>query len=726
MKIGLICTSFLILFSCKNATVDLESISISSNAALIKLSDGKQISQIQNPNFMLAYYYEDRMVGNLAIYDSSNCDETMRLGEIPNQIGSSLTSSLQLIEGSHDFYYKPVSGSAELNLTALCSPTGLNYVVDRTPPNSLALTLVTAYLTADRNIGLTVSGCENTMIGASSLIFKEQVSPSPPIAPTPSDLGWQDCQQSQVFTISSALGSKSIYAFAKDAAGNVSPASMGVSVTLTTPPILSAPASPLIATINNTILTVSLSAPGSGVISSCSSIPNLPAGLAINTSSCEISGTPTVVSASSLYRITATGAGSSSTDIFIEVKSLPRAFINFNSFAGPGITTIDHTGGQPHITYMKANVSGDYIDGYKYFIDNSNIGCGTGTYTLVNDILQPMEVDLFTNNEVQKRICIKARRPGNIWQPVATLVTWMPGPILQKLVDDFIDPTKRIITKYDQDINADSISRTFLVGGSIPRTITCNDVFNCSIDKNGDGSWQAAQVNLLPTDKVRFKIVGIANPATEVSVIFNVSDVMGSYTFKIRTAAAACSTGTVKKVFLTRALYDGNLSGISGADNLCAIEANALNIVTTTSWKAMIQRGMSDGLTSIGTYSVTYCDAPTNRPILSGLSGTSYNFENSFTKFINGVGVNGGNDTEWQYIPNAPRYLSATEFWYGSSSCNCGNWMSNADINTCGTFGRLTHESSANNPFIHLPGNAGAPITVNSCSQPRHLVCYEL
>ncbi len=66
--------------------------------------------------------------------------------------------------------------------------------------------------------------------------------------------------------------------------------------------------------------------PGSvgGPISSCAISPALPAGLTFNASTCEISGTPTVVSAVQSYTVTATNTGGpGQTSLVIEVRDLP-------------------------------------------------------------------------------------------------------------------------------------------------------------------------------------------------------------------------------------------------------------------------------------------------------------------------------------------------------------------------------------------------------------------
>ncbi|HRG48761.1 MAG TPA: putative Ig domain-containing protein, partial [Leptospiraceae bacterium] len=60
-----------------------------------------------------------------------------------------------------------------------------------------------------------------------------------------------------------------------------------------------------------------------GTITSCTASPTLPAGLSLNSSTCAISGTPTVMSAAANYTITASNAGgSSSTTINVIVEGI--------------------------------------------------------------------------------------------------------------------------------------------------------------------------------------------------------------------------------------------------------------------------------------------------------------------------------------------------------------------------------------------------------------------
>ena len=68
-----------------------------------------------------------------------------------------------------------------------------------------------------------------------------------------------------------------------------------------------------------------------GAVESWSVSPTLPTGLVLDSATGEISGTPTVISPSATYTITATNAGGSdSTTITIEVNDVPPSSVAYN------------------------------------------------------------------------------------------------------------------------------------------------------------------------------------------------------------------------------------------------------------------------------------------------------------------------------------------------------------------------------------------------------------
>ncbi len=72
----------------------------------------------------------------------------------------------------------------------------------------------------------------------------------------------------------------------------------------------------------------------SGTVSSCSA-SGLPAGLSINSTNCQITGTPTTLQGATNYTITATNAGGSTTFVItITVNDLPNQCFTYTSVSG--------------------------------------------------------------------------------------------------------------------------------------------------------------------------------------------------------------------------------------------------------------------------------------------------------------------------------------------------------------------------------------------------------
>ncbi len=744
MKKWLIYIGFLTLFSCTNAQVELVAASSTTSVSLLQISEGT-VSKIQTPHLSLLGYYDDILVSNLAIYNKDGCsDDAFKLGVIPNAVGAIMQSGLMLSEGSHFFYYKPIYSNAALNLTALCRPVGVNYIVDLTAPQALQLSLISAALTADRNVSINVIGCENTTLGSSSLIFKENSMTEP----SPLDSEWQSCSANKIFSVSAILGNKYISVYAKDLAGNISPVSSPVGLILTTVPnIIRANTNPIYET---TLTQIQFSNSG-GLISSCAVSPALPTGLTLtlnnsNPANCQIDGTPTTVQPLKQYTVTAKGAGNSSVVIDIEVRPLPKALIDFTNSAGPGVLSSAVTGGagETFITMLNAAVSSTNgavsstsIISYKYFYSTSLAStsltdCNSPgpTYSTESSLGSKMKIDLALKDNFFIKLCVLAKNSDNIWQKVASEFTWKIYPSLQKLVDDFSSTTIPSIVMIDQPAGFDAVSRSFIVGGMSNVDITCDA--NCTFDVDTDGVWRSVQT-VLPTNQVRFKsLAGVSNSVT--TSVFSVSGVSSSktYNFIVKSLTSADCSFDDKKIFLTRSAFTGNLNGTTGADVICNTEA-ANNSLATTGWKAFVSSTSNEALTQLTSNThMRFCDAKTNKIILTSPgSGLPYAFSQSFLNFVNTQRSNGGDDSEWKFMPNVPRYQSATQFWYGeagSNNYNCNNWTSES-ASLIATGGRLSFESRDNNPLLHLPvsgqpANGTSKVTLD-CSKPQHLVCYQ-
>ena len=69
-----------------------------------------------------------------------------------------------------------------------------------------------------------------------------------------------------------------------------------------------------------------------GTVISYSISPGLPAGLSFDTVTGEISGTPTVISSTTTYTVTATNSGGSTTfDVVITVNDIAPSLLSYNS-----------------------------------------------------------------------------------------------------------------------------------------------------------------------------------------------------------------------------------------------------------------------------------------------------------------------------------------------------------------------------------------------------------
>lgn len=164
------------------------------------------------------------------------------------------------------------------------------------------------------------------------------------------------------FTFSNQLGTNSTYSVSvltnptsptqtctvTNGVGTIANANItNVSISCSTPNTsLVYSGSPFQFTANTPITTITPSNPGT--INSCSANPSLPTGLALNNSTCEISGTPTVTQGATTYTITAnttTGIVTASVDITINAvvpapSSLVYTSSNFTFKRNTAINTI--------------------------------------------------------------------------------------------------------------------------------------------------------------------------------------------------------------------------------------------------------------------------------------------------------------------------------------------------------------------------------------------------
>ena len=721
MRIGLFYSLILLLVSCTDTPVEIKQTTFSSFATL-QILDPNTISKNQTVTFSMATAYRDGQVSRVAIYNESSCaNDSSKVGEITNQVGATVTSPV-LIEGIHTFFYKPMYTIPEASLTALCLPSSLTYTVDRTAPNTLGISRTTASPTVDRNVGLSISGCDTANTGASSFLFTESATP----IPIGSEPGWEPCTATKIFTVSAAQTTKNIYAFAKDFAGNISGVSSAASVTLTSNPNISTTSTTNIFYVNAPITPIVFTNVG-GPISSCSTDLSLPAGLVFNTTTCEITGAPSAPQSPTSYTVGASGSvGSSAFVISIQVKPRPIAIVTFNALgAGPGITTATSSGGQTYNTLLSATVSGADVTAYKFALNTpGTTTCGAYS-TPESATGVPIVADL-AGLDGPKTLCVLGKNAADVWQATPTVVSWVQGPLLQNLTTNFLN--SKTINIDNQPALSVVTTRSFLVG-TANSSISCSGCSVRIVDSAGGGTFLPALSMLASTDKVQFQI-NTAAAGTNAAVTFVFNSVSPPFTLNVKSAPSLCIDPARRAIFLTQGTINGSMGGtvggIAGADSFCKQQAESLGFpIPLGGYKALLSSSTPaavTGLMLLGS-TINYCDYRTSLPIIS-----SRTFQNPFFNFLNNIAVNGGDSSEWQFIPNAPRNITSTEFWYGNDTgCNCGNWTTDSTTSTCSatlgsaTGGRLTFDSQAPSALSLLP-NSGV---IGGCSEKKHLVCFD-
>ncbi|MBK8398092.1 MAG: DUF1554 domain-containing protein [Leptospiraceae bacterium] len=145
-----------------------------------------------------------------------------------------------------------------------------------------------------------------------------------------------------------------------------------ISITVSVPPpTVSYSGSPFILLQNFPISVITPSLTGS--VTSCSASPSLPTGLIINTTTCAISGTPTVSQVSTPYTITVTNAGgSTNTNIDIIVKNGKRMFpYNIGAMGGNlgGIAGAD--------SICQTNKPADVLVAKAFIVSSTRRACST-------------------------------------------------------------------------------------------------------------------------------------------------------------------------------------------------------------------------------------------------------------------------------------------------------------------------------------------------------------
>nr|BFD62796.1 hypothetical protein BdHM001_14770 [Bdellovibrio sp. HM001] len=102
--------------------------------------------------------------------------------------------------------------------------------IDSVAPSALSLTRVSASPNNSQNVDLAIANCSGDAV---AMIFSESSA-----LPDRSDANWEVCGGNKMFVVSGGDGNKTIYAWAKDSVGNVSPASTVTMGLDTTPPVV--------------------------------------------------------------------------------------------------------------------------------------------------------------------------------------------------------------------------------------------------------------------------------------------------------------------------------------------------------------------------------------------------------------------------------------------------------------------------------------------------------
>jgi hypothetical protein len=151
----------------------------------------------------------------------------------------------------------------------------------------------------------------------------------------------------------SVVSSQASYTITASSTGGTGATTINITVN-SPPPNISYSGSPFVYPVNSLISTLTPTNSG-GTIVSCAITPALPAGLTLSATTCAVSGTPTVVSATTNYTITATNTGGTSAAVVsIQVTStapsLTYSTTSYTFTKGTAISTMTPTLGGRAVT----------------------------------------------------------------------------------------------------------------------------------------------------------------------------------------------------------------------------------------------------------------------------------------------------------------------------------------------------------------------------------------
>lgn len=128
---------------------------------------------------------------------------------------------------SSTFKLRLKTKDAVLNET---TTTSVSMTVDSIAPSPLSISRTSAAISNSRNVGLSVTCTADDI----KILFSESST-----TPSFGDAAWESCLASKTFQVSTGDGLKTIYAFTRDLAGNISNSSSQTMTLDTTPPTLS-------------------------------------------------------------------------------------------------------------------------------------------------------------------------------------------------------------------------------------------------------------------------------------------------------------------------------------------------------------------------------------------------------------------------------------------------------------------------------------------------------
>jgi hypothetical protein len=164
--------------------------------------------------------------------------------------------------------------------------------------------------------------------------------------------------------------------------------------------------------------------------------------------------------------------------------------------------------------------------------------------------------------------------------------------------------------------------------------------------------------------------------------------------------ASTRTCATVKRIFATKTLYNGNLGGLAGADQKCMTAAQAAVLGGT--WKAWLSDGSTDAINRIAEVGPWYRLGSSNVKLFNNKANLTTLPLDSVQVNEDGVSVSGG---VW----------TGTVVGGTRATVHCNNWAS-----AQGTMGTLTGQSGDSTSAAYWT-DWGA----SKCDEPRRLYCIE-